>query len=325
MEKLNIPYPIIFGTQRPQLRVMLEGGKQYLYSITNYNLFIDESILDEKGNLTINSLLSYGRIPMCTPNFAESQKLVLPCCDFCQKTCPMLFQSYEEMPLEQPYGDGLQLKRVQLHPKPQLYKCKVISPMLNCLTTSAEKKFAEVYYTWAICGWNCDNDKGIEVCNTLSQKYGKLVQSWQKKQLKPEDTLVANPIHLISEIISSFAHLALIPQVWLNYTYDPSRFQNQEMDSIMKDIPKRVDFLFVKKNKIYIVEIDDPSHYATYNDSKKRYDVDEERYTANLRAERILRNQGFEMRRLSNSEVLNSSELELKELILHALGIVLFP
>jgi very-short-patch-repair endonuclease len=93
----------------------------------------------------------------------------------------------------------------------------------------------------------------------------------------------------------------------------------------MKDIPKRVDFLFVKKNKIYIVEIDDPSHYATYNDSKKRYDVDEERYTANLRAERILRNQGFEMRRLSNSEVLNSSELELKELILHALGIVLFP
>jgi very-short-patch-repair endonuclease len=324
MGKLTIPYPIIFGTQRPQLRVMLEGGKQYLYSITNYNLYLDESCLDEKGNLTIKSLLSYERgcILNVTPEFAESQNLVLPCCYYCEPICPMFFESYEEMPLKQTDGNELQLKRVQLHPKPQLYKCKVISPMLNCLTTPAEKKFAEVYYTWAICGHHWNMAKRQDVCNSLSQKYGEPVQSWQKRQLKSEDTLAASTHALIIQIIFSLTQLALIPQVWLNYTYDPNRSQNQKRDYVM-DIPKRVDFLFIKENKIYIVEIDDPSHYATYNESKKRYDVDEDRYTANLRAERILRNQGFEMRRLSNSEVLNSSESELRDIIFDALGIFL--
>ena len=310
----------------------LYEGKQYLYSITNYNLYIDRSVpevVDEKGNFLVRPLFTQERTCLysaMTPSFAEDEGLTLPVCEpwnDCKDLCPMLFARREEIPFEDEhsYHSNIKLTRLYLNSNPQMYKCKVLRSLLNCCKTDAEKKFAETYYRWAICGAKFSiQTKALEVSD-LHTTYGEFLKSWQQKQLQfPEEKLLSDFRSVLFAIQRGFVAPALIPQVWLNYTYNPKRKPTQESNDI-RDMPKRVDFFFMTHGKMHVVEIDDPSHYAIYDDSKRKYETSEERYTSNLRAERVLRKQGFEIHRLSNWEILNAKESELLQLIHDALDI----
>jgi len=93
---------------------------------------------------------------------------------------------------------------------------------------------------------------------------------------------------------------ALIPEVWLNY-FGRQKDESDELQ--LSENPSRVDFVMFNRGKKCVIEIDGPSHYATFDEFNRRYDVSEERYTKNLKIERSLRSQGWQIFRFSRLEV----------------------
>jgi hypothetical protein len=93
---------------------------------------------------------------------------------------------------------------------------------------------------------------------------------------------------------------ALIPEVWLNYL-GPNKSADDELH--LEENPSRVDFVMVAAGKKCVIEIDGKSHYADYHRDASRWVPDERRYTRNLKIERSLRRQGWEIYRFSDLEV----------------------
>lgn len=324
MADLNLPNPIIFGPNRPNLRVRYEGGTQYLYSNSNFNLYIGENNLTEKGTYTVGNLPWHRR----GPGFVYKERMELPECpagyydnEGRGLPCPMLVESSEQF--DDSSKPPLTLARVKLRLRPELYQCRMLSALLNCISTPAEKRFAEMYYNWAIAGvepvYTQEGELAYE--SDLGQKYAGFIQKWHEQQLNL-DPFRRHPGTVSLSILRSLKAPALIPQVWLNYTYDPKRSPDEERRHL-RYIPRRVDFIFIKDQQLHVVEIDDPSHYAKYDKTNRKYEVDEEQYTQNLQADRALKLQGFQIHRISNLEILRTTDMELIDLIPDALFIEL--
>jgi hypothetical protein len=93
---------------------------------------------------------------------------------------------------------------------------------------------------------------------------------------------------------------ALLPEVWLNYL-GPEKTADDELH--LSENPSRVDFVLFAKGRKCVIEIDGKSHYADYNRETNRWTPDERLYTRNLKIERSLRRQGWEIYRFSDLEV----------------------
>ena len=107
---------------------------------------------------------------------------------------------------------------------------------------------------------------------------------------------------------------ALIPHVYINwYSTTEKRRGNEE--------PYIVDFVFKSSafgtNNLVIVEIDGPSHYASYDHNRKQYTVDETIYAKHLKKDRWLRKQGFKVLRLGNSEIRSITSLPEEDRLKH--------
>ncbi|GAH99914.1 unnamed protein product, partial [marine sediment metagenome] len=83
--------------------------------------------------------------------------------------------------------------------------------------------------------------------------------------------------------------------------FDPER---EHLD----ENPSRVDFIMLTDGQKYVIEIDDPSHYATFKEGK--YTVNEEQYTKNLRIDRRLKWDGWIVHRFSRWEILNAFNID---------------
>ena len=332
MTKKVLPNPIVFGPKKPQLRLRLSGDTQYVYSISNYNLFTSEKDLSSDGTYQLRPLFAGGKSWFEYLDFPVFPSCSNPCQDL---LCPMLMEKDQVT-----FGESGQAKlqptvyNLTLRSRPEFEKCPVISALLECTTTPAELKFARAYYDWAIAGVEIQpNLTVLEVTKSgfrwnhseLVTRYGKVVSEWQRRQLNLK-TWNPPSLALHAAIANSLEAPALIPQVWLNWTYDPTLSPEDE-EKDLGNMPKRVDFVFVDKGELHVVEIDDPSHYAQYDETKHRHEVDERQYTKNLRTERALRARGFHIHRFSNFEILNATEGDLYGLIsdmlsidLHTLG-----
>jgi hypothetical protein len=311
MKTLNLPNHIIFGAKFPRMRVVIEGTRQSIFSMNNYNLFLEESDLNSKGTFTISALFKSAKnCPYCLRWTSVS----LPECEAACNPCSLFAEKYEQLPAQDaltPY-DGLMRKRVHLHRGPQVYNCELLSALLGCTTTSAERKFAEAYYHLAI-SWVDFPEEVLFSFRDIRKTYGDFLKSWHEDQshLSLE---AREPKEVIRAILDSLTAPALIPQVWFNCMYAPSGSSEHEWKE-----PICVDFIFIFENKLHVVEIDDPSHYARPNSSLK-WVADEEAYTSNLKVERYLRSHGYEVHRLSSWEILNATESELIDLLIDVLG-----
>jgi hypothetical protein len=310
MRTLNLPNQIIFGSKLPQIEVMIEGSRQFMFSKNNYNLYREESDLDAKGTFTIGSLFKAAKnYPYCL----RWTNITLPECETACEPCSMLAEKYEELRTGDALilDDSLALRRVVLREDLYLYGCELISMLLACTTTPAQRKFAEGYYNLAI-SWMDFPEDALFCFRNLSKTFGDFLQSWyENNRLAPE---AKEPKQVIRAILDSLEAPALIPQVWFNYTYTRGQLQESGVK-----VPHCADFVFILENELHIVEIDSPSHYARL-DSSGKWVVDEETYTTNLKIERYLHNQGYKVHRLSDYEILNASESELIELVIDALG-----
>jgi hypothetical protein len=282
-----------------------------MFSKNNYNLYCEESDLDDKGTFTIGNLF---KVSNNCPYCLRATNVTLPECETTCEPCLMLAEKYSELRARDALilDDTLALRRVLLRKDPHLYECELISTLLECTTTPAERKFAEGYYNLAI-SWMDFPEDDLFCFRNLRKTFGDFTQSQYENQ--PRLSLEAKePKKVIRAILDSLEAPALIPQVWFNYTYT----HDQSRENGVK-VPHCVDFIFIFENELHVVEIDSPSHYARPDYSGK-WVADEETYTTNLKVERYLHSRGYKVHRFSNYEVLNASESDLIELMIDALG-----
>ena len=100
---------------------------------------------------------------------------------------------------------------------------------------------------------------------------------------------------------------ALIPQVWVNWIHhDP---EDKERAQTRQQEPFRVDFLLVDdrlSEQPTIIEVDGMTHFGywgTNEAGEPSFEPSLEDYTEHLRKDRWLRNQGWNVVRISNQEV----------------------
>jgi hypothetical protein len=116
-----------------------------------------------------------------------------------------------------------------------------------------------------------------------------------------------------------YAFPALIPEVWLNYL-GPRKSADDELH--LAENPSRVDFVMLSGGTKCVIEIDGKSHYADYNQDANRWVPDERRYTRNLKIERSLRRQGWEIHRFSDLEVNACKPDEFWSLVIDLPGVM---
>jgi len=311
MKTQNIPKHIIFGARLPRIETIIEGSRQYMFSMENYNLYREDSDLNGRGTFTIGRLFRIARnCPYCLMNTS----VILPECETTCEPCSLLAEKYEELYTEfdlMPGGNS-KLRKVRLHKVPHLYKCEVLSALLGCTTTPAEKKFAEAYYNLAIT-WMDFPEDAMFCLRDLRETYKDFLQSryGNQPQLSPE---AMEPRQIVGAILDSIAAPALIPQVWFNCT----SAREQQNENEMK-VPRSVDFILIFENKLHVVEIDSLSRYLRLGSGGK-WVIDEETFTDNLRVDRYLCSSGYEVHRFSEWEIVNATESELIDLLSDVLG-----
>lgn len=159
----------------------------------------------------------------------------------------------------------------------------------------------------------------LQACQTESSK--RFMALWIKSQgsaYEDVPTGGSRVDRVDRSLLAAYDFPALIPEVWLNYL-GPRKTAADVTH--LEENPSRVDFVMFAEGKKCVIEIDGPSHYADYDEARRRYVVSEHRYTKNLRIERSLRRQGWEIFRFANYEVANTPEDEFLSLIADLPGV----
>lgn len=286
MADAAFPYPIIFGTLDkakpfPRLNLKTEHGVQRVFSRTNYNLFLDEP--EERASLSVGQFLKHFReLAGGCPNCIQPWN------------CCRLFVSS----IERVSGRFGFWRITAEHAEwPNWGACGMYTFWLSQAQTRAEKRFLERYLQWIgselqgthrfLEGW--DFDQG-------GRQFKEMI-GWDK---------IITCVDELQQLLEENGRPALIPQVWLNFIYDSKLGLADPQREHLHDNPGVVDFVMLHNGRKHIIEIDDPGHYATFDKNQQKYVVSEEQYTKNLRIERRLRWDGWEIHRFSNWEVLNS-------------------
>ncbi len=314
MKTFAPPEHIIFGARFPHIQRGSEGSRQYVFSTTNYNLFLNESDLDDNGTFTIGSLLKADKnCPYCL----RWTSITLPECELMCKTCSLLTEKHAgtQTADEIRSSDWLKLKKAYLHETPRIYRCKLLSTLLNCTTTSAQRRFAEAYYQLAISWLGFSDDVISRFCDT-HKTYGGVPRSFDRSHIGSWSKAIENE-KVIRGILDSLEAPAMIPQVWIRWIHGtPGCVKLEEKEWGC------VDFLFIYRNELHVVEIYPSLRHTGYS-LDGNVATSEERLSSRLNLEENLRNRGYKLHRFSEWEILNANESELPDLVSEAVGISL--
>ena len=156
-----IPYPIIMGPQQPNLR--LHG--QVHYSLTNRNLFVPESCLDQEGTYSISAFLLErtnlrGLWPLDQPISLSKDQEIPMCHDCLFKPCPMIVKDSSTRMVKREvdqsgssYEPLIVSSDIDFWETPRLDLCPTISCLMDLCQTETERKFLLRYYELAFGGW----------------------------------------------------------------------------------------------------------------------------------------------------------------------------
>lgn len=271
----DLPDPLIYGPQFPELRLVMKQGKQVVLSRTNNHLRTRDSMFDETGTLTMGTLL-LNQSPACQQAHRDNG-------GWCPLFCWYDSDPYDESgePIGWAVGTG-GTPRFEAD-------CPGWSQLAACCQTDAQRRFftlwCETFAQSVPEGWN----DGIE--------WGPRVS----------DVLVAKRLDFP----------ALVPEVWLNYL-GPDKTADEELH--LAENPSRVDFVMIAEGQKCVIEIDGKSHYADYNRDANRWVPDERLYTRNLKIERSLRRQGWQIFRFSDLEINTCKPEHFTSLVSHLPG-----
>ncbi|HEX9756905.1 MAG TPA: hypothetical protein VGB26_03785 [Nitrospiria bacterium] len=110
--------------------------------------------------------------------------------------------------------------------------------------------------------------------------------------------------------METLRHPALIPQVWLNWIHFTP--ENNVRSKKVKQEPFQVDFVLFYSGRKIVMEIDKVISVDEQTDNgnrseKNQSDLNLEKYTENLKKDRWLRRQGWEVWRFSEAEIKNKN------------------
>jgi len=171
-------------------------------------------------------------------------------------------------------------------------KCPALTLLLN-YSPESHRRFHEKYVQ---CQWDRAR-RGFESAVTEYVAANGAISAWGLDEL-------------ISVMLLSFP--ALIPEVWLAAVGFEKTLEDQEY---LAEHPQRVDFVVFGQGRKAVIEIDGRDHYSEWSAPLDEYIASEEVYTRNLRIERSLRRQGWEIHRFSNYEARTVSASEFEKLL----------
>jgi very-short-patch-repair endonuclease len=288
------------GPRQPELR--LHG--QVHYSLTNRNLFVPESRLDQDGTYSISAFLlertTLGGWSTDQP-ISLSKDQEIPTCRECLfKPCPMIVKDFSTRVAKREVdqsGTGYEplivSSDIDFWKTPRIDLCPAISCLMDLCQTDTERKFLLRYYELAFGGW-VEIQEGIFDWQEMGYCRADWLNEWHDRQaeLPPR---YRDPAHVSLSVLRGLAAPVLLPQVWINY-----EFGTQESRA---PLPSRVDFACFSRGQKHAIEIDGPSHYSRWDERQRCYVGDEEQYTATLQADRRLRWLGWKSHRFSNNEI----------------------
>jgi hypothetical protein len=264
------PPTIMYGTAKPEIRFRWKGGTMQFFCLNNNNLHLCDECEMSSGTYEMGMFL--GRL---------CEEYCVPKRDHRMRPCPAFVADYK-------IGtENKGLATVEMHPTPKLELCGGIQKLLEMEFTAEERFFFTSYV---------ENKYSDE-----SKWRDQLVNDWNEAwHVVPDGWGVASRRGLLDQMIWwTLRFPALIPQVWLNWLYASSEEDIKRLDAN----PSRVDFVAFWRSDRYVIEIDGPSHYAAYCEVTHEYTIDERMYARNLKIERTLKSERWNVIRIGRSEV----------------------
>lgn len=264
-----LPPTLVYGCQKPEMRFRMPQGRQVFFCLSNGNLHLTNRDLTG-GTYEMGSLLG----SLCQKHCLPKRDGVTP--------CPAFVHSHK-------IGtENIGLATVEMHPVPQWGRCPGVQTLLEIEMTEEERYFLLAYlddhwtdeYQWRdglVAKWNA---------------YWHLVENGWGKQSRAG---------MFDQMLWwTIRYPALIPQVWLNWLHAAP-------EALIKTLEEgrasRVDFVAFASGKRHVIELDGLSHYAVWHESTRSYSPDEKEYARNLKIERWLRSEDWEVTRIGRYEV----------------------
>lgn len=269
-QKLLYPPTLIFGKSIPEIRLKQIAGSQIYFCRQNMNLHLTERDFDDEGTYEMGNLLGGLCREHCVPTRTAKDS---------HRPCPALVKTWKVGTENHGLGP------VEMHPVPQWEECLGYQKLVETTQTEEEAFFLRAYL----------DDKFSDESTWRDD----LVSQWNAYwHLVPNGWAEQSRQRVFDRMLWSTVRFpALVPQVWLNWLANASERELK----LLEENPSRVDFLAFWRGERYVIEIDGPSHYADWNGST--YRVDERAYARNLKIERSLRRDGWNMTRIARIEV----------------------
>jgi very-short-patch-repair endonuclease len=289
----DLPVPLMYGPSFPKLKLLMRDGRQGVESATNQNLVLTPEDFTDSGTFTMSrflGLLDPCRRCACPPSGHVGEGDVADASAYCDLALDVEFDddSYPTWQIWQP---------------PNFWQCPAWERLQNFCSSEAQREFFEKY-----CVALADHavDRAYTYARGVIETNDVVKRRYQLGYLQTA----------LRDVQLDFP--ALIPEAWLNYIgWDKTDEDVQHLS----ENPQRVDFVMFADGLKCVIEIDGPSHYADFDEGTRRYTVSEERYTRNLRIERSLRRQNWQIYRFSNLEVTSTPKEEFADLVADLPGV----
>jgi hypothetical protein len=276
--------------KRPPPRLVVK--RQGTYSETNYNLLLDTD--PERGfrptDFELGQLVGAlgGPLPRGSGRLLEEGRFS-PLCDRCRKErsspCHLFVKPWPGgWTREVPFPDGVR-SLMQRQPG----RCLILAELAGMTETRWERRFYELYLAFA-----------------FQQARRHASEALQTAMADPSSAALPTDVgseewaqSLWRQLVATLTVPALLPQTVLNFVRTADLPSDHPDLHFFEGNVGRVDFAFVLKGKRHIVEIDEAIHRAT-----------ERSYARNLRIDRTLRDQGWQVHRFTSLEVREAKDFE---------------
>lgn len=262
----NYPPNLIYGTETPDLRFQLDGHR--VFCRRNATLHLSDDDFDS-GTFEAGRFLGN----LCKTHCAPQRKWGEP--------CPAFVESHTLDARREDFWEDL--ATVKLLPEPEFDRCAGFRTLFDMRHTPEERFLLRCYY-------------GMQA-RLASASRAQLRDAWNAAWHVAEAGWDSRVDVFDAGMWSTLTYPALIPQVWLNWLSATDR------DTLLSENPSRVDFVAFAEGRSHAVEIDGPSHYATYDAVTRSYAVDEYEYARNLKIARSLERQRWHLTRVARIEV----------------------
>jgi len=277
----DYPTPILYGPDFPQFKMLMRHGSQVFESRTNQNLFLDADEMwgdfTDSGTFTMAQLL--------------------------RKVSS--WQDYVNILFDAAEVEDNNFDWHEVHHEPAWSACAACADLLGYCDSEAQKSFL---LSWWRTQYAVGLDEALDRWLTWLRKVG------ESRGAHVRDVVLSRGarsfVSTLVDLVLNFP--ALVPEVWLNYVGWEKTTKDEEH---LAENPQRVDFVLLAEGKKCVIEVDGPSHYADYDSSARKYEVNESLYAKNLKIERSLRRWGWEIYRFANVEVIGATPDDFAELV----------